>query len=154
MAYMGKFVPQNKQKYRGAWDKITYRSSWEKFIMEMLDRNPEIKEWSSEEVVIPYFSNADGKKRRYFMDFYLKTNAGDVYLWEVKPKKETMAPAPPAQLTVAKKKRYMNDIYTFQVNIDKWKAAHKLCKSKGWGFKLITEDALKQMGFKGCYGDK
>lgn len=149
MAYMGKFVPQNKEKYRGAWDKITYRSSWEKFVMEMLDRNPNIKEWSSEEVVIPYFCNAEGKKRRYFMDFYLKTTEGDVYLWEVKPKKETMAPAPPAQMTLAKKKRYMQDIYTFSVNIDKWKAAHSLCKKKGWGFKLITEDALKQMGFKG-----
>ena len=153
MSYMGKFVPQNKEKYRGEWDKITYRSSWEKYVMEMFDKNPEVIEWNSECVVIPYFSNADGKKRRYFMDFYVKFKNGDCYLWEVKPRKETRAPVPPTQLTVAKKKRYMNEIYQFQVNIDKWKAAHKLCTAKGWGFKIVTEDALKQMGFKGCnYG--
>lgn len=87
------------------------------------------------------------------MDFYVKFKNGDCYLWEVKPRKETRAPVPPTQLTVAKKKRYMNEIYQFQVNIDKWKAAHKLCTAKGWGFKIVTEDALKQMGFKGCnYG--
>lgn len=149
MSYMGKFIPENKQKYRGDWRKITYRSLWEKFVMEMLDKNPQIKEWNSEQVVIPYFSQADGRKRRYFMDFYLKTEDGSVYLWEVKPEKETVMPQPPANMTLAKKKRYMQEMYTFSVNISKWKAAHKLCKSKGWGFKLITESALRQMGFKG-----
>lgn len=151
MAYMGKFVPTNKEKYRGDWSKITYRSSWEKFVMEMLDKNPEIVEWASETVVIPYFSNADGKKRRYFMDFYLKTKTGQIYLWEVKPEKETRPPVAPSQLTVAKKKRYISEIYTFSVNLDKWKAAHNLCRKKGWGFKIISESALKQMGFKGIY---
>lgn len=153
MAYMGKFVPQNKDKYRGDWSKITYRSSWEKFVMEMLDRNSDIQEWSSETVIIPYFCNAEGKKRRYFMDFYVKTKDGQISLWEVKPKKETRPPQPPVQMTLAKKKRYAAEIYQFSVNIDKWKAAHKLCISKGWGFKILTEDALKMMGFKGCNYD-
>lgn len=149
MAYSGKFYPKNPEKYRGDRNKITYRSSWEKFIFEMLDNNPDVVQWSSEEVIIPYFSHADGKRRRYFMDMYVKYANGDVYLFEVKPKKETAAPKPPTNMTTAAKKRFMNEVYTWTVNKDKWKAASELCEKKGWQFKIITEDALKKMGFKG-----
>lgn len=149
MSYHGKFVPMNKEKYRGNWDKITYRSSWEKYCMELFDRNPEIIRWSSEEVVIPYFSEADGKQRRYFMDFYVKFKNGDEYLFEVKPDKETKKPVAPSTMTVAAKKRFMNEIYTYSVNVSKWKAAHKLCLRKGWGFKIITETTLRSWGWKG-----
>lgn len=149
MAYSGRYYVKNKEKYRGAIEKVTYRSSWEKFIMELLDNHPNVKWWSSEETVIPYFSNADGKKRRYFMDFTICWDNGEVHLWEVKPNKEVNKPIPPAQMTTAAKKRFMNEVYTYTVNLDKWQQADKVCKDKGWHFKIITESALKKMGFKG-----
>lgn len=62
MAYSGKWVPKNLKKYRGDHTKITYRSNWEKFFFEWLDKNPEIIAWGSETAVIPYFCNAEGKK--------------------------------------------------------------------------------------------
>ncbi|ADM80172.1 head completion-like protein [Aeromonas phage phiAS5] len=147
--YKGKYTPEDKAKYRGDASKITYRSSWELFIMRMLDKNPEVKWWSSEETVIPYFSNADGKKRRYFMDFTVCWKNGSISLWEVKPRKETVAPIPPTRNTAAAKKRFMNEIYTYQVNLDKWQTASKICDQKGWRFNIITEDTLKRLGFKG-----
>lgn len=149
MSYSGKFSPNNPEKYRGDRTKITYRSSWELYIMRMLDGNPHVKQWSSEETVIPYFSNADGKKRRYFIDFTIIWDTGETHLWEVKPKHECFQPIAPAQQTVAAKKRFMNQVYTYSVNTDKWKAATKICEDKGWHFKIITEDTLKKLGFKG-----
>ena len=52
--YKGKYVPENKEKYKGDIRKITYRSSWERWIMQWLDRNPRVAKWGSETVVIPY----------------------------------------------------------------------------------------------------
>ena len=88
--YKGSFVPENIQKYKGDPRKITYRSSWERYVMKWLDKNPHVKRWNSECIVIPYFCNADGKRRRYYMDFYVEMENGTTYLWEVKPLKETM----------------------------------------------------------------
>jgi len=149
-SYKGKFVPENVAKYKGNPTNITYRSSWEKYMMGWLDRNPHVKRWNSEECVIPYFCNADGKKRRYFMDFYVEMDDGTTYLWEVKPIKETMPPPKPVNNNVQHKKRFIDALYTFTVNIDKWKAANELCKKQGWQFKIITEVTLKShFGWKG-----
>ncbi|CAH6634879.1 Head completion protein [Escherichia phage vB_Eco_TB34] len=35
--YKGKYVPENKEKYKGDIRKITYRSSWERWIMQWLE---------------------------------------------------------------------------------------------------------------------
>lgn len=149
MAYSGKFMPVNHQKYRGDIRKITYRSSWESWFMKWLDTNPQVVKWNSEEVVIPYFCNAEGKKRRYFMDFWAKFDTGQEFFFEVKPKKETMPPPKPAKLTTAAKKRYINDLYTWSVNSDKWKAALAVAEKNNINFRLITEDGLKRLGWKG-----
>lgn len=143
--YKGSFMPQNLQKYKGDPRKITYRSSWERYIMGWLDKNPHVRRWNSEEVVIPYFCNADGKRRRYFMDFYVEMDNGITYLWEVKPMKETLPPPKPVNNNVHNKKKFIDAIYTYSVNIDKWKAANAACKLKGWEFKIITEDTLKRV---------
>lgn len=147
--YKGQYFVKNKEKYKGDYTKVTYRSSWEKFIMEFLDGNPNVKYWNSEETIIPYFSNADGKKRRYFIDMTIWWENGDVHLWEIKPIKETRAPIPPARLTLKAKQRFMNEIFTWTVNNDKWKTTVEICERKGWKFKIITEDTLKRLGFKG-----
>ena len=145
----GKYFVKHKEKYRGNPSNLTYRSSWEKYVMEMLDVHPDVKWWSSEETIIPYFSNADGKRRRYFMDFTICWNNGKIQLWEVKPKKETIPPKKPSKLTSKAKQRFMNEVYNWSVNNDKWKTTVDVCNKKDWEFKIITEDALKRMGMKG-----
>ncbi|UQJ95553.1 head completion protein [Klebsiella phage CPRSB] len=91
--------------------------------MKWLDKNPHVKRWNSECIVIPYFCNADGKRRRYYMDFYVEMENGTTYLWEVKPLKETMPPPKPVNNNVHNKKKFIDALYTYTVNIDKWKAA-------------------------------
>ncbi|ARW57577.1 head completion protein [Serratia phage X20] len=149
MAYSGRFMPNKLEKYKGDPRKITYRSSWEHFFMKWLDNNNEVVQWNSEEVVIPYFCNAEGKKRRYFMDFWFKTQDGKQFFIEVKPKKETMAPPKPSKLTTAAKKRYINEVYTWSVNQDKWKAAQATANKMGIIFRVLTEDGLKKLGWRG-----
>ena len=60
MARSGKFRPSNIKKYRGDYRNIIYRSSWEKVFMSYCDKNDNIIEWGSEEVIIPYRSPLDG----------------------------------------------------------------------------------------------
>lgn len=117
--------------------------------MKWLDNHPNVVQWNSEEVVIPYFSNADGKKRRYFMDFWAKFDTGQQFFFEVKPAKETVPPKKPVQMTTAAKKRFMNEVYVYQVNTDKWKAASATADKMGITFRLITENSLKKLGWKG-----
>lgn len=142
----GRFIPKNKDKYRGKIDKITYRSSWEKWYCNWLDNEPRVAYWSSEETVIPYFSQMDGRKRRYFMDFWFKTVDGKEFFIEVKPKKETVEPKPPAVLTTASKKQFQREIYTYNVNCNKWEAAKRLADKRGITFRVLTEVGLRKMG--------
>ena len=148
MAKMGTYTVKNKNKYKGHVDKVTYRSSWEKFYMEWLDCNANVIQWHSEDTVIPYFSIADGKKRRYFMDFWFKLSNGKEFYIEVKPKKETVPPTKPVLLTAKAKARYMNEIYTWSVNQCKWKAAKELADKKNITFRVLTEDGLRKLGMK------
>lgn len=149
-SYSGRFVPTNKNKYKGDWSKITYRSSWEHWLMKRLDNDPTVLRWNSEETVIPYYSTVDQKKRRYYMDFWaiyqLTDGSTQEFFFEVKPKKETQEPPRPAKLTAKAKQRYMNELYTYKVNCDKWEAAQTLADKRGIKFRLITEDALRRMG--------
>lgn len=147
-AYSGKFVPVNKEKYQGDWKSITYRSLWEKFYMTHLDTNNRVVRWGSETVVIPYWSEMDGKKRRYFVDFKVTYDNGVTYLIEVKPHKETLPPVPPKKMTSKSKSRYMNEVYTYKVNQDKWKAALDVADKHKMKFRLVTENALKKLGMR------
>ena len=72
MARSGRFRPSNVTKYRGDYRNIIYRSSWEKVFMSYCDKNDNIIEWGSEEVIIPYRSPLDNRLHRYFPDFYVK----------------------------------------------------------------------------------
>lgn len=138
----GKFTPINYKKYIGDPTNIIFRSSWEKKIMEYLDSNPNIIRWSSEEIVIPYYSPVDNRWRRYFPDFYLeaKEASGGIkkMLLEVKPKAQTQEPKKPQRTT----KRYITEVMTYGTNKSKWDAAIEYCKDRGWEFRLITETEL------------
>lgn len=143
MSYSGKYTVKNKQKYRGDISKVTYRSLWELTVMKHLDLNPQVKWWNSECSIIPYFSKADGKNRRYFMDFTVCYLDDSIHLWEVKPASQTQPPKPPGKMTSKAKQNFQDAIYTWQVNLDKWTAAKKIAEKKGWNFKILTEHTLR-----------
>lgn len=145
MAYSGKFSPKNKNKYKGNLNNIEYRSSWELTFFRWCDNNPKVVRWNSEEVIIPYFSKADNKHRRYFMDIWMKLSDGREFIFEIKPEKETKPPTKPKRMTEKAKKRLLKEAYTFQVNQDKWEAALKFSKQKGWTFKVLTETSLRKL---------
>ena len=118
MAYSGTYKVKNKSKYKGDSDNVVYRSMWERHCFVWCDNNPNIKEWSSEEVVIPYFWDIDKRYHRYFMDLKITFTNGQTLLVEIKPEKETKPPKRPD-----KSKRYINEAMTYVKNQNKWQAA-------------------------------
>lgn len=143
MSYQGRFYPKNKQKYKGDVNNIIYRSLWERKFMNYCDTTDAVIEWQSEEFCIPYLSPVDNKIHRYFPDFLMKIkeSTGDVktYLIEIKPKKQTVEPDKNPK---RKTKRWINEIYTWNVNQAKWKAAEEYCKDRLYEFKILTEKEL------------
>lgn len=141
MAYSGRFSPKNPSKYRGDPTNIWYRSLWERRVMEHLDTNLTVLEWSSEEIVIPYLSPVDNKYHRYFPDFFVRTKTGAMIL-EVKPMSQSVAP----EVKKRKTKSYITEVMTYGVNQAKWKAADEYCKDRGWKFKVVTEKDIFKNG--------
>ena len=142
MAYKGRYNPVNPKKYKGNPQNIIYRSLWERKFMVYCDTNDKVLEWGSEEIIIPYISPWDGKKHRYFPDFYIKVkqSSGNIkkFIIEVKPKKQTRPPKPVERKT----KRWINEVRTFGINEAKWKHATKWCKDNDMEFKILTEEEL------------
>ena len=68
MAYSGRYTVKNPKKYKGDFTNVIYRSLWEKSVFMWCDNNPKVKGWSSEEIVIPYYYDADKRYHRYFPD--------------------------------------------------------------------------------------
>jgi hypothetical protein len=145
MSYKGKFRPKFPQKYKGDPTNIVYRSLWERQCMTNFDQNPNVIQWSSEEVVVPYKSPIDGRWHRYFPDFLIRIRKPDgsteTILIEVKPFKETKEPKPRNSIT----RNYLYEVKTWGINTSKWKAAEEYCKDRKWKFMILTE---KELGIK------
>ena len=134
----GKYIPRLPKKYKGDYRNIVYRSSWEYKFMQWCDNTSSVVEWGSEEIAIPYISPVDGKRHKYYPDFYVKVK-NKKYMVEVKPTRQTKEPKTQKKIT----KRYVTEVVTYSVNKAKWKAAEEFCKDYGWEFMLITEKELK-----------
>lgn len=141
--HQGVFRPLHPEKYAGNSPEIIFRSSWEQTLMRWCDNTPSVIGWMSEEIVIPYYSQADMKMRKYYVDFAVKfkTNQGTVetVIIEVKPFKETI---PPKRTKKKKDEVFMKECYTWQVNQDKWKAANEWAEKRGLRFIVMDEYAL------------
>ena len=134
----GKFRPLNPHKYVGKLEEITFRSGWEHKFMTWCDLNPSVLQWNSEGLVIKYFSQADGKERRYFMDFMIKMrdSSGNIrtLIVEIKPDAQTKPPK-----MGRNQKRYLEDCHTYQVNQDKWAHAAEWARKNDAEFRVLTE---------------
>ena len=87
MAYSGRYSIKNASKYKGDANNIIYRSLWEKAVFQWGDKNPKVKQWSSEEIVIPYYYEVDKKYHRYFVDMNIVFEDKTI-LVEIQPEKE------------------------------------------------------------------
>jgi hypothetical protein len=110
--------------------------------MVYFDNNPNVLQWGSEELVIPYRSPVDNRLHRYFPDFIIKVNTKSgkqqTILIEVKPFNQTHPPKSRSRKT----KKYLNEVMTYGINTSKWEAAKDFCKDRGWQFQIITEKEL------------
>ncbi len=142
MSYSGRFKPKNYKKYKGDPTNVFYRSLWERRFMVYCDNNPNILEWGSEEIIIPYKSPLDKKVHRYFPDFFIKykNSNGKIIreIIEVKPKRHLSPPKEPKRKT----KRYLGEVNTYIINQAKFKAAEEFCKDRKLGFRILTEEHL------------
>ena len=141
MAYSGKYKVKNRSKYKGDADNVVFRSLWERNAFKWCDTSDIVKEWVSEEVVIPYLYEVDKRYHRYFMDLKITYKNGRTVLVEIKPEKETKPPKRPD-----KSKRYINEAMTYVKNQNKWQAANNYAKDRGWDFVIWTEKHLEKMG--------
>ena len=143
MAYKGKYIPINPKKYVGNPSQVIYRSLWERKLMVYCDRNDNIIEWGSEEVIVPYRSPWDGKMHRYFPDFYMKVKQTNgtykKFIIEVKPKAQCKEPN---KTPKRKTRKWYKEVQTWGINQAKWKSATDYCENRGMEFKILTEDHL------------
>ena len=131
----GEFIPKNPQKLVGNARPV-YRSSWELAMMTYLDSHPDVIQWASESIKIPYKNPLTGKNSQYVPDFLVlykdRTGKQHAEVVEVKPKKEAM-------VENARSKR---DKAFLMVNQAKWAACMAWCKKNGMTFRVITEDEI------------
>ena len=153
MAYRGRFRPKNPEKYKGDPTKIRYLSLWELKVMRKFDSHPDIVEWQSEEIAIPYMNPVKGKTSRYFPDFVIKkrvdVNKYKMIMIEVKPMKQTTPPDPAKKYntpTGRVSRRFLNEAATYAINEAKWKAALRYCRERNWDFSIMTEKEINPLG--------
>ena len=139
MVYSGLYKAKNTTKYKGDNTNIVYRSLWEKAVFQWCDKNPKVKQWSSEETIIPYYYEVDKKYHRYFVDMKIVFD-DKILLVEIKPEKETKPPEGPKRT-----KRYVAEGLTYVKNMNKWEAANEYAKDRGWEFQVWTEKTLQEM---------
>lgn len=131
----GEFTPKNPDKYKGRYP-INYRSSWELTVFNMFDAHPNVLEWASESLKIPYMHPFKGNMTYYVPDivakFIDKNGRQHVEVIEIKPLKET--------LREHAKSRY--DQAMIVINEAKWKAAQAFCSRQGMRFRILTENQI------------
>jgi hypothetical protein len=136
----GLFKPKNRGKYIGKEDPV-YRSGWELKFFRWADDNPNVVEWASEAVIIPYVSPLDQRVHRYYTDGIVAIKEGNFikkYIIEIKPKSQTVLPT-------RGRKRMATMVYEtarFAQNQAKWDAAKKWCDKHGYSFLILTEKEL------------
>ncbi len=138
----GWFKCLNPKKYKGNPTNIIYRSSWEMKLFSMLDRNPDVIQWASEEIIVNYRNPLTNRVHRYFPDVWIKKKDknGKISeaLIEIKPYSQTIEPRPQKQKT----KAYITKVEEYVKNQAKWEAARMFCEERDMEFIILTENDL------------
>ena len=138
----GEFKPLYPKKYVGSLP-IVYRGSYEMKFYSWLDLNPNVIEWTSESIAIPYISPKDNKVHRYWPDatVKLKDKNGNLhkYIVEIKPAKQTV---PPSEKNRKNPNKILYEKLTYAINLSKWKASQEMCQKMGLKFMILTEKDL------------
>lgn len=141
----GYFTPKQPDKYIGPAP-IIYRSEWERKFMVWCDANDKVVYWSSEPIVINYWSRQDNKSHKYYPDFYFKQLQADdtfkEYLVEIKPKAQIQKPQLPNKNSKKALESYKFLAEQYVKNMDKYNAAKNYCLGRGWNFIVLTEDTI------------
>lgn len=136
----GQFQVKNQAKYIGN-KTPTYRSGWEFVFMNFCDNNPNILQWASEAIKIPYRNPLTNKQTVYVPDFLIiyvdKAGNKHAEVIEVKPTRETTVEA------AGKSKRAQAAAI---INMAKWEACNAWCRQQGLKFRVVTERELFHQG--------
>jgi DNA-directed RNA polymerase subunit RPC12/RpoP len=100
---------------------FTYKSGYECCVYELLDAWVEVVAFAVEPFKIPY--TFEGEPHTYTPDILVNFVDGHCELWEIKPENQTALPK----------------------NKAKWKSAEAACTTRGWLFKVITEQVINQL---------
>lgn len=142
----GYFKPNNPQKYTGDLNQILYRSSWEFYVLRMLDNNPQVYEYCAEPIAIKYLNPITQKYNNYYIDVYAKvlnkTNEFIEWLLEIKPNKYIHPPKQPKNPTYQANKNYNYHARQYIINCKKFQSAREYARAKGMKFGIITETFL------------
>ena len=115
-------------------DKIIYRSSYEKKLIQWFENNDEVEKWGSECIRVPYLY-IDGKNHSYYPDYLVRKTNGEIIVIEVKPYNQTQKPV--TENTWAWEQ--------WKKNMCKWRATKELCERKGWKFLILTEKTINKI---------
>ncbi len=151
---------KNPSKYLREDHKLTARSGLEIDYFKKFDRNKNIIEWNSENIMIPYekpifdkFGNMVRTEiRNYIIDVYIKfrNKQGQIeeILGEIKPKAQVFKPMLGKRKTEKGKKNFINEKCRWFINISKWTTAEKFVdtirrkKNRNISFKIFTENEV------------
>jgi len=109
---------------------IIYRSNLELQFIQFCENNPNIKQWASEPIAIPYFSRLDNREAQYYPDYVIETIKGDHIIVEIKPYGQTQKP-------LATDSAWLKEAWI--KNTDKWNAANEFAHKHNAKFIIITE---------------
>lgn len=136
----GVFKPKHPEKLLGKDGFAYYRSGLELSYFRILDSNPNVLKWGSEEIIVPYYF--EEKWHKYYIDIFVIFKNGDdikKFIIELKPHKQTVQPVWSKR---RKQSTYLNECREFAKNTAKWESARKFAKSKGCEFHILTEKDL------------
>lgn len=128
----GIFTPINPQKLIGK-QHVQFRSSWELKVMHLLDNHPNVIQWASESISIPYINPLTGKRTVYIPDFLV------LYQDKHGKRRAEMVEVKPAKEAIAENAKSKKDKAALILNTAKWAAAMTYCKKNGLHFRILTE---------------
>lgn len=138
----GVYRPRHPEKLLGKQTYAIYRSGLELKYFRILDENPNVLRWGSEEVTVPYMF--EGKAHTYYIDLAVEFKVGSEikrFLIELKPYRQTIKPVKTKR---KREKTFLSEAYMYAKNKAKWDAATAFAKRKGLEFRVLTEKDLER----------